>query len=682
MSRFILVILAFIFFTQTGFAASEKISPDLKLALDAAGENSYISVIILLQKQADIGALDQQLHDQRASRAHRHQVIVETLRETAEENQKDFLRYLDLKKISGGISGYTPYWIINAVVLHAKKSVLEEIARRTDVKKIDSNFAITLIHPVEPSVARSRETLDLNHGVPAGIRAIRAPEVWYEYGITGAGRLVGNFDSGVDGNHPALASRWRGVTAPAAHCWRDDALGTAFPTDNHSHGTHVMGTICGNSEVSNDSIGVAPEASWIACRFTEVPSPEFDNTALAAFQWFVDPDGIPSTIEDVPDVVQNSWGVGSGMPGYTDCYPLYNNVIINCEAAGVVVVFSAGNEGPQSATLRSPATYEIDSVTVFCVGAVDATNYPTPPYPIANFSSRGPGGCPPYAATKPEVCAPGVDVYSSVPSGNYAFMNGTSMAGPHVAGIVALLRQAVPDAETREIKSILMRSAIDYDPIGEDNTFGFGFVDAFAAVQMLLANQGFVTGTVRSQTSSQPISGAVIQCLETLRRARTRSDGTYWMVVPGDSMIHLRFSGFGYLPQALPVIVSIGDTVIQNASLIAAPMGTLRIGVTAGASIPVRGAQTLLPQTILLPQQTDSLGFAEYQLPGDTSYVVQASYHDAVRDTTILVPNNQITSLTIRLESERSVIYGPDSNGYRTFERYDNQYAPNLNCLE
>ena len=121
--------------------------------------------------------------------------------------------------------------------------------------------------------------------------------------------------------------------------------GSSFPTDTHSHGTHTTGTMTGVAY--DDTIGVAWEAEWIACNaIDQGASPGFDNDIIEAFQWFADPDGDPGTVDDMPDVVQNSWGINEGFPGdYTDCDTRWWSAIDNCEAAGVVTVWSAGNEG-------------------------------------------------------------------------------------------------------------------------------------------------------------------------------------------------------------------------------------------------------------------------------------------------------------------------------------------------
>ena len=297
--------------------------------------------------------------------------------------------------------------------------------------------------------------------------------------------MVANLDTGVDGYHPALSSRWRGTHEPWQECWRD-ALGggSTFPVDYGEHGTHVMGTMCGLGTGTGDTIGVAWEAEWIADNaINQWAGPEVDNDVLDAFQWFADPDGNPGTTDDVPDVVQNSWGIDSRFGyDYQDCDYRWQVVIENCEAAGVVCIFSAGNEGPGSRTLRSPANICNTPTTNFSVGAIDATNYDFP-YPIWGYSSRGPSDCD-GVTKKPEVVAPGVQVYSSVPGGGYEwyYWSGTSMAGPHVAGVVALMRQANPDLDVDSIKQILMNTAVDLGVPGEENIYGWGLIDAYEAV--------------------------------------------------------------------------------------------------------------------------------------------------------------------------------------------------------
>jgi bacillopeptidase F len=303
--------------------------------------------------------------------------------------------------------------------------------------------------------------------------------------VNGAGTIVAVLDTGVDGNHPALHDRWRGNNGhPWQECWHDVlGTGTEFPTDPMSHGTHVMGTLTGLGVATLDSIGVAWGAEWIAANaINQGVGPGFDLDVIDCLQWFADPDGNPETVDDVPDVVQNSWGVNEQL-GYGDCDMRWWAAIDNCEAAGVVMTWSVGGDGPSAGTVRSPADRATTATNCFSIGAVDASNFEFP-YPLASFSSRGPSGCNVAAPLrfKPEVVAPGVEIYSSVPGGGYQVWSGTAMAGPHVAGVVALMRSAEPDLDVDTIKEILMLTARDEGPAGEDNAYGWGVIDAYEAV--------------------------------------------------------------------------------------------------------------------------------------------------------------------------------------------------------
>lgn len=662
-----------------GQVASDELAKEC-LALNTGDE---ISVIVYLFEQADVAELDRELTLQRSTRQHRHQVIVDELKRVAEESQPELIALLEQLHEQGEVSGFTAYWIVNAVVVSGNENALQQIAEQHSVEWIDVNFHTSLTEPVDYVRGRS-QPLDENHGVPTGIRAVGARRVWYELGITGAGRLVANIDTGVDGSHPALAGRWRGADEPASECWYDVIGNSQFPEDDSpsgGHGTHVMGTICGNSTASNDSIGVAPGAEWIACNaIDQGSSNEFDNDVLAAFQWYSDPDGNSATLDDVPDVVHNSWGVDGRFSGYSDCYQVWNQAIVNCEAAGVVVTFSAGNEGPSSRTLRSPATVEIDSVTVFSVGAVDANADTIPPYEIASFSSRGPTDCPPFAAIKPEVSAPGVDVYSSLPNGNYGRLSGTSMAGPHVAGIVALMREANPNAEVREIKSVLMRTAFDYGSAGEDNNFGFGFVDAYQAVVEISANRSIVTGTVTNEESGEPLRQATVSAGSRVRQ--TNVNGEYTLSLPGDSTWSLIYRAYGFLPDTVDVELEVAETLRVDVGLTALPQGFVHGVVRAGQSIPVAGAVVEFVGTPLPQLTTDANGEFDLAVPGDSAYTLEVSYSGVSDDTSFVVNTGGQVELQLYLDSPRAQPQGPDAYGYRAYDNLDQAIPPAFEWVE
>ena len=185
------------------------------------------------------------------------------------------------------------------------------------------------------------------------------------------------------------------------------------------------------------------------------------------------------------DVINNSWGC---LPseGCTD-----PNVLLAAvqavRAAGIVTVHSAGNSGSACSTVQDPAAIYAES---FSVGATDSSDS------IAGFSSRGPVTRDGSNRRKPDVSAPGVGVRSSYPGGGYTNMSGTSMAGPHVAGAVALLISAYPGlaGKVDQIENILEQSAVhltssqgcggDSATAVPNNVYGWGRIDALAAFNL------------------------------------------------------------------------------------------------------------------------------------------------------------------------------------------------------
>lgn len=554
------------------FAAT--LHPSVEAEVHAGSFDETMSVLVYLQ-EAPVPQISADLSAQGANRPERYRAIVEAL-QTQQRTQDPVKAWLDGAIPSGRVLGYTSYWIMNCLVVEATKEAILEIAARPEIERIEPNWQAELIEPMQapqtPTDELGANGFVASRGVSVtpGVVAIKADQVWDQYGITGAGRIIGGLDTGVDGNHVALASRWRGVTEPASECWLD-VLGTntTFPNDGNGHGTHTMGTMTGRNASTEDIVGVAWGAKWIAGNaINQGVGGGFDNDVITSFQWFMNPDGNVSTMDDVPDVVQNSWRINEGFGGgYTDCDTRWWTAIDNCEAAGVVVVFSAGNEGPGAGTIGSPPDRATTEYNAFSIGAVDATNF-NAPYPIASFSSRGPSGCPvsTQLKIKPEVVGPGVDVYSALPGGGYGFLSGTSMSGPHVSGIVALLREADPNLSVDDIKQILMETAIDYGTAGNDNTYGYGFVDARAAVESALVGFGRLEGFVGNASfGNAPISGATVTVVEEDRNFTTQGDGTYGGLVPPGTFTVVA-SHPSFAPQEFQVAVG-SETTVQNFSL-------------------------------------------------------------------------------------------------------------------
>ncbi|MBD3222470.1 S8 family serine peptidase [bacterium] len=459
-------------------ALAGRFSPGLEAYLVEHHDQGPLRALLVLEDQVDVRAMDLAMHLQRTDRATRHRRVVTALQETARRTQAPLRAALDAR-LGRGLDGYTAYWLLNAILVVGDEETIRDLAARDDVHVAEPDLAPSLIRPVRRAAGASTAR---GIGIAPGIVAVGARRVWDELGIRGAGTLIGSLDTGVDGTHPALTARWRGNHAPWQECWLDVLdTGTEFPTDEDGHGTHTTGTMTGLAP--DDTIGIAPAAEWIAANaIGQTVDDDFDSDILTCLEFFTDPDGDPGTLDDVPDVVQNSWGVNDLMADYVPCDSRWWDAIDACEAAGVALCWSAGNEGPDSFSLRSPADRATTLENCFSVGATEHVE----PYEIWEFSSRGPASrdCGPEAnRTKPEVVAPGVDIYSSVPGGEYQDgWDGTSMAGPHVAGTMALLREADPDIDVITMKQIIMQTANDLGQDGEDNVYGHGFLDAFGAV--------------------------------------------------------------------------------------------------------------------------------------------------------------------------------------------------------
>ena len=458
------------------------IDENLIQRMKLAGPNGTVSALIYLNDQVDIKELDESISQARMRHLERHQLVVETLQTTAIDSQQPVLSAIEIFKRKGEISTVKPYWISNVIRIDGSPNAIEQLSTRDDISHIYLNYPIELVTPVR---TKSTEQGNASRGlVEDGITAIRATEVW-AMGFNGEGVLVATLDTGVEGSHEAVASRWAGLRPeyaghPEWAFFDPYTYNHNFPFDSGSHGTHTMGTVCGGSP--GPGIGVAPGAHWITSAGIDRSSiAETVADAIETFQWFLDPDGNPATAWDVPRVCSNSWGLTSGH-GYPNCDQTFWTYLDALEAAGCVVLFSAGNEGTSG--LRRPGDRATDEYRTCAVAAIDPSN---PSYPIADFSSRGPTNCTPSgsSAIKPDISAPGVNTYSSVPGG-YTTMSGTSMASPHINGAVALIVQANPDLEVETIKQILYSTATDLGSSGEDNNYGHGLIDCVAAVNMAL----------------------------------------------------------------------------------------------------------------------------------------------------------------------------------------------------
>lgn len=679
--RTVWMLLLLVMLAGSLFAAA--IEPGLETRLNAATEKEEFSVIVKLWNPHDIQQLDRDLHERRAPLAERHLLVYNALRANAAETQGPVIEWLEGAKRSGTVAGFTAHWIENLIVVVGSADAILGLSSHPAIESIGPNFTVELINPVVRGPVRPavpRRTLD-NETTTPGQDAIGATRVNRELGINGNGVLVADCDTGVDGDHPALDWRWRGNHAPVGECWLDLLGGYPLPADDNGHGSHVMGTICGR-EIQTDgdtiTVGSAPMAEWIATNpINQGVGGGFDQDVIDAYEWFIDPDGNPNTLEDVPDVIQNSWGVFTGL-GYPQCYSNWNTVITNCEAAGPVITWSAGNEG--NSGLRAPAIHQLTPTQIFSVGAVDATNF-NAPYPIADFSSRGPSHCPPDPnAIKPEISAPGVDVYSVQANSNgYTdFYSGTSMAGPHVAGVVALMREACPNCDPTTIKEAIMTTADDYGPAGEDNTFGAGFINAYDAV-MAVASLGRIDGYATLPNGS-PLEGVRVQPLGSPTAANTNASG-YYNVPAQAGTYTVRYTKFGYTTVQIENVQTFeGDTTRVDVEMSTVPTGSAVITVRTQIGAPIQNARVKIQDSPLDTMITNALGQVTATLPATTfgvnlKYTINRTPPVVLQqDTTIVVVAGQTTNFDLTLVNYLIEPAGPDAYGYAAYDRYDRDY--------
>lgn len=480
--------------------------------LEKAAAFDEVEMIVVLKDQADLSSTRSLRRKEEKG-----QTVVDLLQAHAQRTQTSIRHLLDQQG-----AAYRPFFIFNGLWVKGNARLLEQLARREEVERIEDNPPLSFHRPT----AEPLDDVRLRDGIEWGIRRIGADRVW-EMGIRGEGAVVAGADTGYDWQHPAISRQYRGNLGTGAvdhnYNWHDAihalsplngdtiqspdrnpcGLNSRIPCDDHGHGTHTMGIMVGDDGAGNQ-IGVAPAARWIACRNMErgYGSPA---TYIECFEWFLAPTDLNGEFPDprrAPHVINNSWGCIGEEGCNPDNFKTMDKVVQTLRAAGIVVVASAGNSGYKCGSVEDPAAIFAD---VFSVGATRSNDS------IASFSSRGPVVVDGSFRRKPDISAPGVGVRSALPGGNYTSWNGTSMAGPHVAGVVALMISANPElaGQVDLIERIIEETAVpmvDTVACGSiagnaipNNTYGYGRINALAAVERARA----LTNVVDVQAAPQ-----------------------------------------------------------------------------------------------------------------------------------------------------------------------------------
>ena len=564
-------------FHQDSADIAQALANDIQILKQKADEDGEVAVVIKLQGASLAGVEEER--------------VVEELKQQAAESQRRVLEFLYTK----GATVLNTFWLTNAILAEVPVDLLDEFISLTKVERLFENFTVTIPEPQEEEDLP--QVLSVNY--TWGLERVRAPEVW-DMGITGSGVRVAVLDTGVDITHPDLAGKM----------WTDDPEDPTYPGgwlefsgngsivlgsepyDSAYHGTHVSGTVLGG-DASGIAIGVAPDAILMHGLVIPGGGGTFAQV-VAGMEWAIDPfDQYGASAGEPADVVSMSLGAY----GYQDAMI---EPVRNMKAAGIVLIAAVGNYG--EGTSDSPGN-------VYEAFGIGATYYED----LVADSSGGevvdwPASHPePYI--KPDFSAPGVLVYSSVPGG-YQYASGTSMATPHVAGTVALMLEGNPALTVDDVYALLSDTAVDLGDEGQDTRYGWGRIDAFEAVSLVVSNSG-IEGAVTDVETEQPLEGARIFVSET-GQVRYSDDSGYYRFFMPPGTYHVTASTFGYYQGNATVEIVEDAFTPQDFALEPMPTGFIAGTVTdMETDEPIENAVVTVLDT---PLSTNTSGTGEYSV--------------------------------------------------------------------
>ncbi|WP_030488595.1 S8 family serine peptidase [Micromonospora chokoriensis] len=625
-------------------AAPASATVDAQVYQEASAKGSA-TFMVYLREEAKLDSAAK-VRDRGAKGA----AVYRQLTDTADRTQAGLRSQLRAKK-----AAYTSFWIANALQVTGDKALIDSIAARKEVARIEPVKSYALIDPVSTKKAAKATQA----GPEWGLTNIEAPRVWSEYGDRGERIVIASIDSGAQFDHSALVGKYRGNkgngTFDHNYNWFDpsEVCPSAEPCDNTGHGTHTIGTMVGDDGAGNQT-GVAPGATWISAKGCETKSCS-NSALLAAGQWVLAPtdlNGENPRPDLRPDIVNNSWGGGGGNAWY-------EQTVAAWRAAGIFPAFAAGNTVPSAdcGSVSSPSDY----TSSYSVAAYDVNNV------IGDFSNRGPTVD---GRTKPNIGAPGVQVRSSVPGDSYEAWDGTSMATPHLSGAVALI-WSVADSLRGDIagtEALLNQTATDTSALDcggtvvNNNIFGEGRLNVYEAVTAAPRGPvGKATGTVTDSATGAAVAGALVASGQ--RRVTTDADGRYALTLPAGEQA-VTVTAYGYADQTVTLAITDGGSLTKNIALVATPPVTVTGKVTDGsgqgwplyASIEIVGRPGA-------PVLTDPItGKYSFSIPGNSTYklITTARYSGYQKVTSDLVLGAAAKTVNIPVPIDP----GCTANGY------------------
>ncbi len=565
--------------------AQETMSTKLNNWARSGERGSLEQVWLQFDAQLDYEALDKEFRVKNYTLEQRAEAVISASKALHNSSMIQLDKWINKNQVN------EDFWLGNSVIVQLSKNEVLELSSNPQVRwmELTSENQI-VVEDVEMEEGSSEE--DAINGVEPGLLAINAHKMWAR-GYTGKGRKALIIDTGIWSEHPSIADAWVGKREPAQQSWY--GFDSPVPKDKgNSHGTHVTGTVLGLDPNNNDTVGVAFDATFMAADPVATRTSERKGlfSTVRAFEWVLNPYNRFPTTYKLPDVINNSWG-RSTEDSPDICTNPFGDAVAACQLAGIAVVWSAGNNGPGTNTIGAPATITRNPYLVFTVGAINGNNSN---YPIAGFSSRGPSYCAKAGidSIKPEVVAPGVAVRSAVDQDGYASYQGTSMAGPHVAGAVLLLKEAFPNLPGQDILEALYLTATDLGPAGEDIAYGNGLINVDSAFLWLAARNTVSLPRDYSQDVSVElvsISNEGISCLDEIEadfkiinHSDSIIDKDTFLIIP---FVEYGHGGFATGPKGLKNDLSPGDSVIITVRCTKSDRQSTEFGVRIGFGLPI-----------------------------------------------------------------------------------------------
>ncbi|HEX5010569.1 MAG TPA: S8 family serine peptidase [Planctomycetota bacterium] len=515
-------------------AAQDVLAPELREAMAAAAPGARVPAYLVMRDQLTL----QQVQDATRGLHGRplRAAVTAVLEQHAAESQAGVRALLDGAVARGDAAAVQVLWMGNGVVFEAKPEVLTALAALPGVDRMQRQSPVDLAATEDTGASGAAAPLPAGSSSATALTpepnlvALQAPSLWH-MGVTGAGVMIANVDTGTWISHPDLVNRiWNNPgEIPAngvdddGNGYIDDVHGWDFVSNNNDvtgsdpHGTETAGIVCGDGSSGVKQTGMAPGVTMVVCQMSNEQNYWLCQqyallvgvdvvTSSNSFKWIFSPKPDYHMDRQICDMELAAGIIHSNSIGNqgTDTvnYPIPFNIATpgNCPtpfahpdevSGGRSSVMGCGGLDLPGDTLyigsgKGPAAW--DDILQYDASYPWTQNPAYWDYPKGGFAGAGPG------LLKPDVMTY-TDVQTTYPTATYTLFGGTSAATPHLGGALCLMRQAQPQAEPRHIAAALELTASDMGTPGKDNIYGTGKIRCAVAARRLLVVGRFDTQT-------------------------------------------------------------------------------------------------------------------------------------------------------------------------------------------